>query len=156
MSITLAIIGVLSFIQVILARRVVLTIPTFGMFAILRPWLATLRRRGPRIVEFDEPRVNVGQRRFEIGHLRVEDPDGDLETVEISIEDERGNEVGRKTIDVRGTTVYEANPEIVPPRSRVYVREDGTYTVNVEVEDARQNSAGRSHSQVRPPVANPA
>lgn len=151
----LAILG-LSFALVVLARWLLLTRPGLAARQFVAPWLAAIRRRPPRVTRFDSARVDLRHRRFEIGHLRVEDPDGDLETVDIRVIDERGNEVGHKTIDVRGQTTYEASPEIIPPRSRVYVREDDTYTVRVSVEDARDLSDDRSQTRVRSPVADPA
>ena len=88
----------------------------------------------------DDPRVDVTNRRFGIGELRVQDPAGDLETIEIGIEDSRDNEVARKMIDLRGESEYGGRQEIVLPKSRVYVREDETYSVNVSAEDARNHT----------------
>ena len=84
--------------------------------------------------------MDVTNRRFVIGELRVEDPIGNLETIEIGIEHSRGNEVGRKTIGLRGESEYLSPQEIVLPKLRVYLREDETYSVNVSAEDARNHT----------------
>ena len=88
----------------------------------------------------DDPRVDLTNRRFVIGELRIEDPTGDLATIEIGIEDSRGNEVAHKTIDLRGESEYVGRQEIVLPKSRVYVREDETYSVTINATDGRNHT----------------
>lgn len=143
----------LSILLVLLARRLItgFSLPDVrGLLAAFR------RRRGPRIVTLENPGVDVGNRQFTIGELRVEDPDGDLESIEIAVEDETGNQVAHKTIDLRSESDYRATNEIIPPMSRVYVREDGEYTVRVTAQDARDLTDDLDRTGVRVPGATPA
>ncbi len=124
----------LSIVFVLLARRLV----TGWSFGGLRGVLAAYRRdRGPRIVICDDPAVDIRNRQFVIGELRVEDDDGDLETIGIEVEDHRERPVAHKTIDLSGEAEYHVNDVIIPAISRVYVREDGDYTLRIRAEDAR-------------------
>lgn len=108
----------------------------------------SLRRDPPQIVAFEGPRVDLSGRRFVIGHLRIEDPDGDLRTVEIVVTDGRGNEVAAKTVDLRGRSQYVAWDEVVLPKSRAYVRAADDYSVQIRAGDAREHWTDQRRSAV--------
>ena len=118
---------------------------------ILSPGWLPLRSRSPTIVAFDDPSVDVRNRRFRIGHLRIEDPDGDLAKVEIAVMDVRGNEVARKTVELSGETEYVLRNSDVMPKSQVYVREDEEYTIRVLAADRHHQWTRFSRSRVRSP-----
>lgn len=142
----------LSILLVLLARRLLTAWSLSG----IRGMIAIPRRgRGPRIITCDDPTVDVRNRQFRIGELHVEDPEGDLETIDIAIEDGRGNEVAHKAIDLRGESDYRSRNVVVPPMSRVYVREDDEYTVRIRATDARARTDALQRSGVGVPGATP-
>lgn len=124
----------LSIAVVLLARRLVTGWSLGGLRGVLA---ASRRDRGPRIVICDDPSVDVRNRQFVIGELRVEDADGDLATIEIEVEDHRGRPVAHKTIDLLGEEEYHVTDVIIPAISRVYVREDGDFILRIRAEDTR-------------------
>lgn len=98
---------------------------------------AAVRRDPPRITSFEAVRVDLARARFEIGRLRVEDRNGDLQHVEVVVSDFRGNEVGRRSIEVGEEPEYAERNVVVTPTSKVYVRADQEYRVRVSATDRR-------------------
>jgi len=105
----------------------------------------------PQIVALENPTVDVDNRRFRIGHLRIEAPGGDLRTVEIVVTDGRGNEVAQKTVDLRGESYYVTRNEVVLPKSKVYVRADQHYQISVRAGDDTDGWVSRQQSPVAVP-----
>jgi PGF-pre-PGF domain-containing protein len=96
-------------------------------------------RETPLITVFEDPSWDAVRRRFEIGQLRVEDPNGDLETVEISVRSDQDVEIARKTVDFGGTDVYEGSPVFIPGVANVDIDPSRSYTVHVRAVDAADN-----------------
>lgn len=142
-------VALLSLLLVVLLERLVGGGAT-GLAGRLAPIVVgPFRNRPPRIVAVDSPTVDVRNRRFDIDRLRVEDPDGNLETVELRVLDRRGMEVAHKSIDLRGRSEYVSRGETVLPKSRVYVRPDDEYTVEVSARDAGDRWARRRLPPIR-------
>ncbi|WP_313694766.1 PKD domain-containing protein [Halorarum halobium] len=122
----------------------------------LRWVLALLGRRsgddGPRVTAFENPSWNRRLGLFEVGHLRVEDPTGDLDRIDLALCDGDGNELARKRIEPARPDVYSASPERIPG---VGLSADGPgdlgrdYSVSVRAVDAADNVATFSGSTFR-------
>lgn len=158
-ELALGVVGLLSFVLAILLRRrsvrggLRLPRPTVSFPSSILPavGLGGFGGSHPRIVAFENPTVDVENRRFRIGHLRIEDPDGDLRTVEIVVTDSRGNEVAQKTVDLRGQAHFTTRNETILPKSKVYVRPDDDYEIRVRAGDSRDGWTQRSLSPIRAP-----
>lgn len=104
--------------------------------------LPTLRRtRGPEVTAFYDPTWDPEHNRFVIGTLAVIHPDRDLATVEITIVDDDGDPLARKTVDLHGRGEYRASPELVPGVPEAEVADTSEYAVQVRVIDRRSNEA---------------
>jgi len=73
------------------------------------------------------------------GRVRVEDPNGDLDTVEIGIRTPDGTEVARRTVDFGGTEVYEVAPLFIPGVPTRTVDPSRKYNVRIRAVDTRDN-----------------
>jgi hypothetical protein len=124
----------------ILVPLVVLRLWRYGLPS-LPGWITApaRRRQGPRITAFEDPSWDTHRNEFEISTLRVEDPNGDLETVEISIRTARGTEVARQTVDFGRTDVYEASPVYIPGIPTVDVDPSRKYLVRIRAADTDDN-----------------
>lgn len=158
LELALGTVGLVSFVFAILLRRLLAGRGGAGfrlpMPSVSLPSFGPLPTGGsePRIVAFENPTVDVANRRFTIGHLRIEDPDGNLRTVDIVVTDGRGNEVAQKTVDLRGESYYVARNEIVLPKSKVFVRDDQTYEISVRAGDDTDGWVSRQSSSIRAPA----
>ena len=145
----LGVVALLSVVLALLLRRLSGGGAAWGAEGLVALLASALRNRPPQVVSVDSPTVDARSRRFEIGHLRVDDPDGNLEAVEIRVLDARGTEVAHKSIEVPGRGGYVSRNETVLPKSRVYVRDDEAYTVEVGARDAADRWSRQRRTHVR-------
>lgn len=110
--------------------------------------LPTPPGRAPSIAALEDPTVDVGDRRFRIGRLRIEDPDGDLQTVELAVQDARGNEVARKTMDLRGQAAYTARDEVLLPKNPDAIVPGEAYSITVRAGDRGDRWSDLARSRV--------
>jgi hypothetical protein len=106
-----------------------------SLVAPVRAIPARLVDDSPRVTAVATPTWHPDGGYVELAELRVQAPRGRLDTVEVTISDDAGEMVVRKSIDVGGGSAYVASPERIRAYGEVALSGESTYTVRVDATD---------------------